>query len=186
MKTIGNALKEMSESRWNYWMSFIYDGTVAVILAFVSYINGVSFFMGIVFFFSGMLFFTLIEYIVHAKMFHGSLTPFVKAHAKHHKDPYGYDAMPFFFAQFIIAPFYGVAILAFGIDLATIFTSGIFIGYVTYGLTHHAMHRVKPKSTYFKYMVAFHNQHHTNPKMNHGVTVPIWDRVFGTYEPLKK
>lgn len=186
MKRIENALRTMSEAKWNYWMSFIYDGAIALILAVIGYMNGVSFLTGAAFFFSGILFFTLIEYIVHAHMFHGSIKSFVKAHAKHHADPHGHDAMPFFFAQFIIAPFYGVSILLFGFDYATVFTSGVFIGYIAYGLTHHAMHRVKPKSAYFKYMVAFHDQHHSNPKMNHGVTVPIWDMVFGTFEPLKK
>jgi sterol desaturase/sphingolipid hydroxylase (fatty acid hydroxylase superfamily) len=28
----------------------------------------------------------------------------------------------------------------------------------------------------------FHH-HFENPKMNHGVTTPVWDLVFGSYEP---
>jgi dihydroceramide fatty acyl 2-hydroxylase len=186
MNKIENALKNMSEAKWNYWLSFIYDGAIAILLMIVAYMSGMEFFTGLIFFFSGVIFFTLIEYVVHAHLFHGPLKSFVKAHAKHHKDPHGYDAMPFFFAQFIIAPFFGLAILLFGSDIAMIFTSGVFAGYIAYGLMHHAMHRVNPTGKYFSYMVAFHDQHHTNPKMNHGVTVPFWDMVFGTFTPLKK
>lgn len=185
MKTIESALRQLSETRWNYWMSYVYDGGMAISLAVVAYLNGVSVINMSLFFVFGVLFFTLIEYIVHAHIFHGSVKSLVKAHAKHHKDPMGYDAMPFFFAQFIIAPFYGVAILVFGFDLATIFASGVFVGYITYGLTHFAMHRSQTQIKYFRYMINFHEQHHNNPKMNHGVTVPIWDMIFKTYEPLK-
>ncbi len=176
----------MSEAKWNYWLSFVFDGIIAIALAYVAFNAGLTLLSGLSFFFFGVLFFTLIEYIVHAKLFHGSAKSFVRAHAKHHKDPYGSDAMPFFFAMFIIAPFYGASFFLFGFELSTIFTSGIFVGYISYGLMHHAMHRVKPRNPYFSYMVAFHDLHHETPKMNHGVTVPFWDMVFGTYIPLNK
>ena len=186
MKKIEDALKMLSETQWNYWLSFIFDAVIAITLAVVAFNSGATLLSGLGFFFLGILFFTLIEYLVHAKLFHGSIKPFVKAHAKHHKDPFGFDAMPFFFAMFIIAPFYGLAYFAFGFEHSTIFTSGIFIGYISYGMMHHAMHRVKSKNVYFSYMVAFHDLHHVTPKMNHGVTVPFWDMVFGTYLSIKK
>ena len=181
IKTIESALKAMSETQWNYWTSFVFDAAIAIALATTAFMYGTTLIAGLAFFIGGVLFFTLIEYMVHARLFHGSIKSFTAAHAKHHKDPYGFDAMPFFFAMFIIAPFYGLAYLAFGFEHSTIFTSGIFAGYIAYGLMHHAMHRVKSRNPYFSYMVAFHDLHHVTPKKNHGVTVPFWDMVFGTY-----
>lgn len=186
MKNVENILVKMSETKWNYWFGFVYDGVIAIGLTFMAYMLGANNTDIIRFFIFGVLFFTLVEYVVHAHIFHGPFPAFVKAHVQHHKHPLRYDAMPFFFAQIIISPVYIVAILLFSFELASVFTSGILIGYIIYGLAHHAMHRVKPKNRYFKYMIDFHDIHHANPKMNHGVTVPIWDMIFGTYQPIKK
>jgi sterol desaturase/sphingolipid hydroxylase (fatty acid hydroxylase superfamily) len=44
---------------------------------------------------------------------------------------------------------------------------------------HH--HADKPTSAYFKDLRAWHMRHHHSPKHgNFGVTLPLWDYVFGT------
>jgi len=58
---------------------------------------------------SGIFIFSLVEYLIHAKLFHakpGSIfKTFVLGHIAHHKDPQGYDSLPFFFASVLLLIF---------------------------------------------------------------------------------
>lgn len=186
MNYFKNALIRMSQTRWNYWMGFIFDALIVGALFYIAFSHNASLLLGIVSIVTGIIFFTAIEYFVHAKLFHGNVKSFVAGHAKHHRQPMGYDAMPFFFAMVIISPFYLASYLVVSFEYASLFTAGIFIGYIAYGIMHHLMHRATFKNAYFRYMVAFHDLHHERPQMNHGVTVPFWDMVFGTYTPVSK
>ena len=185
-KKIENALVKMSVTKWNYWFSFIYDAAMSIILVTIGFLYGVDLLMAGVTFVAGFFFFTLVEYFAHAKLFHGWVKSLTAGHAKHHRNPMGYDAMPFFFAMFIIAPFGAASYLFLTFEYTMVFTGGIFLGYIAYGLMHHLMHRANFKNSYFQYMKKFHDLHHEQPKMNHGVTVPFWDIVFGTFLSTKK
>lgn len=60
---------------------------------------------------------------------------------------------------------------------------GFFAAYVGYELTHRLIHVRRPLGAYGRLIRRHHLHHHfAAPRMNHGVTSPIWDLVFGTYE----
>lgn len=73
--------------------------------------------------------------------------------------------------------------LTFGVALAV----GWAFGYFFYEYQHMAAHLRGPRNTYEQVVRAHHFHHHFgHPMANHGVTIPFWDHVFGTYERPEK
>lgn len=68
---------------------------------------------------------------------------------------------------------------AFGVTLAV----GWAVGYFFYEYQHMAAHLRGPRNRYERFVRRHHFNHHFgHPKANHGVSTPIWDHVFGTFE----
>jgi sterol desaturase/sphingolipid hydroxylase (fatty acid hydroxylase superfamily) len=60
---------------------------------------------------------------------------------------------------------------------------GWAVGYFFYELQHAACHLRAPTSRYQHWVRKHHFHHHFgHPRANHGVTLGIWDRAFGTLE----
>ena len=60
---------------------------------------------------------------------------------------------------------------------------GWVVGYATYEYLHAMSHLRGPRGRYSTWLRRHHFHHHFgHPMMNHGVTIGLWDRVFGTYE----
>ena len=177
---------EFSETKWNLYLSFVTDLALGLFLIYYAVTNYTLTVSGIALaMISGWFTFTLIEYIVHSVLFHVGKNLMVKGHAKHHAHPDGYDNLPFFGASILAGGVFLLVSLFMQEGLAILFTASILLGYVAYTVYHFLMHRVDFKNPYGKYMQQFHYIHHKRPKKNHGVTVPFWDILFGTYEPLK-
>ncbi len=66
---------------------------------------------------------------------------------------------------------------------ATAFTGGMLGTYFWYELVHRRLHTHPPTHAYGRWARRNHLQHHFgSPMRNHGVTSPVWDKVFGTYD----
>lgn len=75
-----------------------------------------------------------------------------------------------------------VGSLLVGPRRALSFIVGFGSMYTAYEVEHRRTHTHAPRGAYTRWTRRHHMYHHFgNPKMNHGVTSPIWDRVFGTY-----
>jgi sterol desaturase/sphingolipid hydroxylase (fatty acid hydroxylase superfamily) len=73
--------------------------------------------------------------------------------------------------------------LALGPARGLAFAAGFLACYVAYEVLHRRAHTHAPIGAYGRWLRKHHFHHHfRNPKANHGVTSPIWDLVFGTYE----
>jgi sterol desaturase/sphingolipid hydroxylase (fatty acid hydroxylase superfamily) len=60
---------------------------------------------------------------------------------------------------------------------------GWAFGYFFYEYQHMASHLKGPQTRYQRLVRRHHFHHHFgSPMRNHGVSLPFWDRVFGTYE----
>lgn len=69
--------------------------------------------------------------------------------------------------------------LAFGLSLAV----GWTLGYFFYELVHMLAHKRAPRTGYDRWLRKHHFHHHFgHPMANHGVSIGVWDRVFGTFE----
>ena len=73
--------------------------------------------------------------------------------------------------------------LALGLNLHPALGVGWVAGYGFYDLQHYRAHRRAPRTRYQRWLRRHHFHHHFgHPLVNHGVTWPVWDHVFGTYE----
>ncbi|EDM24293.1 fatty acid hydroxylase [Caminibacter mediatlanticus TB-2] len=176
-------LLKITSSKINYYLSLLTDLLTAVIFLSLSLYYSKDIFASLALFVVGVIFFTFLEYAVHAWLFHKNhpLKIFIEGHANHHRNPFSYDAMPFFMSLLIASVFAYLLHFIMPLPDALAIVGGMTLGYFNYGIMHHIMHRVEFKDGYWRYMQEFHFVHHKKPKMNHGVTTDIWDRVFGTY-----
>jgi sterol desaturase/sphingolipid hydroxylase (fatty acid hydroxylase superfamily) len=71
----------------------------------------------------------------------------------------------------------------FGWSVGLAVALGWSLGYFFYEWEHRASHLKPPRNRYQRWLRVHHFHHHFgHPMSNHGVTVPWWDKVFGTFE----
>lgn len=140
---------------------------------------------------SGWLVWSLTEYWLHRTLFHwrpparwGERFHFL-LHGVHHdwpRDKYRL-VMPL-----VVSASLGVAfLLLFELFLGSAvwpFMAGFGAGYVTYDLTHYAIHHRPAKGRVLKALRKHHLMHHSprHGERKFGVSTTLWDHVFGTYD----
>lgn len=136
----------------------------------------------------GVLAWSLAEYLLHRFLGHDKRTwpnPFATEHTRHHSQG-DYFAPTYKKAVAALATVAVTAPLAVRLlgpqHGATI--SGAFVAmYLIYEWQHRRAHTHAGIGPYGAFVRRHHFHHHFgNPKSNHGVTSPLWDVVFGTYE----
>ena len=143
---------------------------------------------------AGWFVWTFVEYMVHRFIFHyHPKTERVKQifftfHGVHHAQPMCKSrlVMPpaisvpisFLFYGF----FYAIAVGILGRpELLNAAFVGSILGYLAYDLIHYTIHHSKAKSGYIAMCRRQHMRHHVKcPNMRFGVSMPLWDYVFGT------
>lgn len=124
-----------------------------------------------------------LEYLLHRYVLHG-LKPFCLWHAQHHARPMALIGSPTvlsatLFAVLVFAPLWAMV----NVWLALALTMGLMMGYLAFGLTHHAMHHSRSRNTWLARRKRWHAVHHHSPSRKphcYGVTSSFWDHVFGT------
>lgn len=129
---------------------------------------------------------TLLEYVLHRFAFHR--LPFISPlHFAHHAAPRALIGTPTvlslgtFLLVFFVLP-WSLGSLAVAAGLA----SGVMLGFLWYGILHHAIHHRRPRLVASRLKTASrrHHRHHgTAADGNFGVTTGFWDVVFGTEIP---
>lgn len=135
---------------------------------------------------AGILAWSLAEYWIHRVVFHGP-TSFEPMHQMHHalpKDMIGLAS----WATFV--GFSGIWLIAqvfAGTAIGSAITAGFMFGYLFYCTIHISMHHrgAFGFGRYGAMMLRLHAGHHRGGKGNFGVSSPIWDFVFRTYQPQK-
>ncbi|MCB0713848.1 MAG: sterol desaturase family protein [Ignavibacteriae bacterium] len=146
-------------------------------------------------FFLGLFFWTFIEYVLHRFVFHyqpktkwGGRLHFI-LHGVHHDYPQ--DSTRLVMTPSVSLPlaafFYGVFWLAFGFEHVNGIFAGMAFGYMCYDIIHYATHHFKMNKGIGKWLRQYHMRHHyQDDATKYGVSVPIWDYVFGTVERKKR
>jgi sterol desaturase/sphingolipid hydroxylase (fatty acid hydroxylase superfamily) len=141
----------------------------------------------------GWLAWSLMEYLLHRFVFHmDAHTPPQRLrafllHGYHHEFPD--DAMRLVAPPLMSWPIAIVVGLAFyGLLGAThwIFLyAGTASGYVAYDWIHYYTHHFRPRGSIGKWLRSYHLLHHFGKRgLRFGVSSPLWDIVFGTYQPV--
>jgi sterol desaturase/sphingolipid hydroxylase (fatty acid hydroxylase superfamily) len=135
----------------------------------------------------GMAFWTFGEYVMHRVVMHAAKGKGLpsREHLRHHAE---YDSVleKWWFAW---AGIIGLGV-ALGVNGAKLLGGvgycvgvGWVAGYGFYDWIHYRAHRRPIAHPYERWVRRHHFHHHFgHPTMNHGVTTPVWDMVFGTYE----
>ncbi|MGH8427948.1 MAG: sterol desaturase family protein [Gammaproteobacteria bacterium] len=174
-------LLRMFATRTNYWAEFGVDMALIVFLIFEGWrrnTGGLP--MALLAVALGLLIFSFVEYCVHRWLFHLRVPLFADGHLLHHKNPFGYDSLPFFLPALVWVGLTVLCVLVMPIGFAFLLTGAATFGYVTYGLTHFAIHHVRFKQPLLRRWAAAHHIHHHHPDSNFGVTTPLWDIILGT------
>lgn len=143
---------------------------------------------------SGVLSWGLLEYALHRFAFHyDARSEFGRkfvyaAHLSHHENPRRSDGV--FSSLVISAPVATVYLLLAWLATgswraaAYLFT-GLVVGYFYYEWLHFRSHHQRARLRLFRYLQKYHLlHHHQTPERRFGVTSPLFDILFGTFEPV--
>jgi sterol desaturase/sphingolipid hydroxylase (fatty acid hydroxylase superfamily) len=138
--------------------------------------------------FLGALTWTLLEYCIHRWLGHDARfrpNVFAKEHIRHHSQgdyfaPTLKKGGAAVVALVLVTP---PAILVAGTTLGAAYAIGLVGFYVVYEILHRREHTSRGIGPYGRWARRHHFWHHFgDSSKNHGVTSPIWDLVFGTYQ----
>jgi hypothetical protein len=155
-------------------------------------------------FLAGALAWSATEYVVHRFVGHGPrrrrprgffarLSPrgiaaaFNEEHLAHHADPmyFAPTSSKVVATAVVISTTTAAMSLFLGPRRALSFAVGFGGTYATYEIIHRRIHTHPPRHRYGRWLRRHHLFHHyKTPRMNHGVTSPLWDRLVGTEERL--
>jgi len=140
--------------------------------------------------FLGVATWSLLEYVLHRFLGHDRRTMpnfFSVEHTRHHSEG-NYFAPTWkkaLVALVIMGLTFALLSLVAETAFAVAYTVGVVAMYVTYEVVHRRAHTHEGIGSYGRYIRRHHFHHHfVNPRSNHGVSSPVWDFVFGTYEPV--
>lgn len=136
----------------------------------------------------GVLAWSLLEYVIHRWLGHTRrfrANAFGSEHTRHHAE--GNYFAPTAKKLIVVG---GIAIALGAISIALVearrgipFLVGLFGYYLVYEILHRRAHTHAAHGAYGRWLRRHHFHHHfMSPRHNHGVTSPIWDHVFGTYQ----
>ncbi len=134
----------------------------------------------------GALGWTLTEYWLHRGWGHRgeAKNPFSTEHLAHHADvSYFAPTYKKVIATALVGGTTGTVLFLL-LGITGLFASlGFVVMYVTYEVIHRLLHTHAGRTRYGRWARRHHLYHHyRRPQLNHGVTTPIWDFVFGTLE----
>ncbi len=116
----------------------------------------------------------------------GLLAEFNEEHLAHHADPTYFAATErkALAATVVTAAVGAVGSLLVGPRRAWSFALGFGATYMAYEAVHRRIHTHPPTGAYSRWVRRHHLLHHFRaPRMNHGVTSPLWDHAFATETP---
>ena len=136
----------------------------------------------------GVLTWTFLEYVIHRWMGHDERfhkTPFGREHVRHHIEG-NYFAPTWkklIVAAVLTALLSAPAVLLVGAAPGLAYVAGLMIFYGVYEVSHRREHTHPGFGAYGRWARRHHFHHHfVDGRSNHGVTTPLWDVVFGTYQ----
>jgi hypothetical protein len=142
-------------------------------------------------FFIGVAGWIVAEYWIHRILGHAwrAQTPFRVEHLRHHiEGNYFAPARKKALAAVVLLPLLtALASLALPVERALLFACGFLSMYLSYEVIHWWIHARAPKSAYGRWIRRHHLVHHfSSANWNHSVSLPVFDRLWGTSRMVEK
>lgn len=147
-------------------------------------------------FLAGLLSWGFVEYAVHRWVLHriprikGFNLPGNLTHLRHHDDPQSLQRLNVQLTESlpICIVYYLAAWAVSGSwQAATHLFTGLIAGYFFYEYLDFQAHHGTSRTRLIRYLRKYHNQHHHfDATVRYGVTSPLFDYLFGTFELPKK
>lgn len=140
----------------------------------------------------GVVVWTLLEYVLHRWAFHRRVLGrrVAREHIQHHAkvDYFSPVWRKLALAAMVLPLIMLAAGLVLGWELGSSVPTGVVVGWLAYEWIHRRIHVAAPVGgvgrlgAYGRWARRHHLHHHFGrADMNHGVSTPIWDLVFGTF-----
>jgi len=136
----------------------------------------------------GVVSWTLLEYLIHRWMGHDRRfrrSPFGVEHIRHHIEGnyFAPSWKKLIVATIIAGMLVGPAIAFAGVAHGLAYVASLITFYGMYEVLHRREHTHAGIGPYGRFVRRHHFHHHfVDGRTNHGVTTPLWDFVFGTYQ----
>lgn len=126
------------------------------------------------------------EYLLHRWLGHHprSRSRFTREHLKHHRlgNDFGPWREKLLLAAVVVAPLSVVSVAVAGTTLGLTFTVSFVGTWLAYEALHRDLHVRAPLTRVGRFLRQHHmHHHHVDPRVNHGVSTPLWDLCFGTW-----
>ncbi|XP_076297366.1 fatty acid 2-hydroxylase isoform X2 [Lasioglossum baleicum] len=140
----------------------------------------------------GILMWTILEYVLHRKLFHFKppatsrllISLHFILHGVHHKAPFDNRRLVFppGVGLLIAKLVWNIYQVFFPSTVVYFLAAGTTTGYLCYDLIHYYLHHGAPKSgSYFYTLKRNHNYHHfSHHELGFGISSKLWDHAFGT------
>jgi dihydroceramide fatty acyl 2-hydroxylase len=179
------ALDKITRVHWSVPV-FIFLPAIVVLCVFA--FSGMRTWKAIVLIGAGYALWSLTEYWLHRVVFHFAPEDGIGAklhfmiHGVHHEHPN--DPKRLVMPPSASVPLAALFCLVFFLVLGSAWYpvgAGFLGGYLAYDMTHFALHHHQPKSDFGKRLRELHMRHHfQDSHRGFGVSLPVWDHVFGT------
>ncbi len=165
----------------NYWFTFFADASTALVLIsadlFWLQSSALSVVLSVI---GGLFLWGFSEYAFHRWIYHHPDSIFGDGHRMHHETPVALLAMPWFMTTLAVTAVWWLGARVANIPNFSSVLAGWLAGFVWYSIVHHVQHHNPWRNAWMRRLNAFHRIHHHFPNTNYGVTMMMWDTVFGT------
>jgi sterol desaturase/sphingolipid hydroxylase (fatty acid hydroxylase superfamily) len=184
----------MKRKLWKQFTPFYFYTVAALTFGTAAVVSEARSLISIVFLcLTGVVTWGLIEYSLHRFAFHFEAQSekgrerVYAMHLSHHADPRNMDDL-FASLRLSLPLAFLYCLLAWSITrswqaVAYLFI-GLTVGYFTYEFLHYQAHHRSPRLRVFRYLKKYHLlHHHQSSALRFGVTTPLFDYLFGTFQP---
>ena len=193
IRHLGDASRDLmatiSESKTNYWASYVADLVCPFLFVYLGMRHGTSRPAIVATFVFGVAVFSLIEYSIHRWLLHDPKSALFPLHEAHHNNPNGLSAFLFPTSLLVLGLVWLIFSYGLHVPYVSFFIAGVGSGYFYFGVLHHVEHSTRINQIPFRWLQkrwAAHSVHHHLDQSNFGVTTSFWDYVFGTHQKQMK
>jgi len=182
MGSMTRALLRLAAHPVNYWGGILLDASIAgglLVHAMRTASSGWAMEAGLLV--GGLGLYGLVEYSIHRWAYHDHRSPVTRGHRLHHIDPEALLALPFFVTAAAEMGVWAGLRLVLSDAAASVLVAALVMGFVAYSLVHHVLHHRGPSWRLVRVLRHHHHIHHRYSGVNFGVTMTLWDWVFGTH-----